>query len=98
MAIQANPEKSIFSFVFVISFGRNFSPIKIVTSPTGTLIQKIYDQEKFDKINPPIPGPAIAPKETKAPTAPSARPLSFKGNTYVIIPELVAMVMLAPIL
>ena len=57
----------------------------------------MYDQEKCARIKPPMPGPAIDPKDTKAPIAPSARPRSSIGKTSVVIPVLVAIVILAPI-
>lgn len=46
---------------------------------------------------PPSPGPAIDPSDTKAPIIPSARPRSLIGNTSVMIPVFVAIVILAPI-
>ena len=95
-AMAAKPPPSIVWPLMVISFGKNFSAINIVTIPTGTLIQKMYAQENWDKIKPPRPGPAIEPNETSAPIAPNARPRSCMGKTSVMIPAFVAIVILAP--
>ena len=49
--------------------------------PTGTLIQKMYAQENWDKITPPRPGPAIEPNETNAPwPAPPGRTIKTPAN------------------
>lgn len=84
-----SPETSYFKITHLLKINAKM--------PMGTLIKNIYCQLKTETIIPPIGGPTIAPKATKVPFIPKALPLSFLGNTWVIIPWLVDIVPAAPI-
>ena len=71
--------------------GRVNRPSTSESTPTGTLMRKMYSQGITATMKPPSTGPHIMPSATKLANSPNARPRSRAGNASVMMPMLFAM-------